>query len=448
VLALALAVSSSAYAQRPRPDRPYRGLFGGNGSDPANAQQFDLNASLYGAYDDNVLADRSPAGFDPRYQKSGGYGGGSLSLDYTANGRRADVDLSAGTLYRNYPSNHQLSGFSYLASVGLSVRLNGRTTVRATESGNYTPYYAFGAFTALTDVTPGEIVPSVPDYPLVKQALLSYTSAAALDYRMSRRATLAADYYVQNTDYTESDVRFRSWSAGAMWSYRLSSRATARIGYHYRHAVSPFYYANQPIVGHDADVGVDYSRALSFSRKTTYGFSTGSSIFRSFSPVGAVITTTDWQYKTHFTLIGNAYLNREIGRSWNVRLEYRRGLQFVQSFPDPLFSDSVTATARGYLGERSQLHFMATYSNGDVGVALTGRTYDTYAGVASYQYALGRMFAIFAEYDYYHYQFDPSVPLPPGVNRGLNRGAGRVGLNLWLPLLRAGKREQGTGDRD
>ena len=44
---------------------------GGNGADPNSTQQLDLNVSLLGAYDDNVLADRSQAGLDPRFQKNG-----------------------------------------------------------------------------------------------------------------------------------------------------------------------------------------------------------------------------------------------------------------------------------------------------------------------------------------------------------------------------------------
>ena len=56
--------------------------------------------------------------------------------------------------------------------------------------------------------------------------------------------------------------------------------------------------------------------------------------------------------------------------------------------------------------------------------------------MAGYQFALNKFVALSADYNYYHYVFDPTVVLPAGVGRGLNRQSVRVGLNLWLPLLR------------
>jgi hypothetical protein len=426
---------SPAFAQRPRPERPYRGLFGGNGADPNSAQQFDLNVSLSGAYDDNVLADRSQGGVDPRFQKSGGYGSGSVSLDYTRRAGRATFDVTGGTSYRYYPSIKQMNGFNSFASIGLAVKLSSRTDFRATESASYSPFYSFGGFPGLFPSATGDVAPISPDYPLLEQAAISLFSSASIEHRLTARSSVSADYSLSYIDYRNRNQPFRNWSAGAKYSYRLTSRASLRLGYHYRKGTYGLYYGNQPIVGHDIDVGIDYSRALSFSRKTTYGFSTGSSIYRSFSPSGTVVIA-DWQYKTHYMVTGSAYLNRQIGRSWNARLNYQRGLQFVQGFPDPFFSDSVTATVGGFAGTRSRLNFSAAYTNGNVGINITGRNYVTYMGVASYQFALARWAALFADYDYYHYVFDKTVPLPPGMNRGLDRQSVRGGMNLWLPLLR------------
>jgi hypothetical protein len=435
-LVVVLSVCAApAQAQRPRPDRPYRGLFGGNGADPNSAQQLDVNVSLSGAYDDNVLADRGQGGLDPRFQKSGGYGGGSVSLDYTRRAGRATFDFTGGTSYRYYPSIREMNGFNSFGSIGLSVKLTSRTDFRLTESASYSPYYSFGGFPGLAPYAPGDIAPISPDYPLLQQAAISLFSSASIEHRLTPRASLSADYLLNYVDYRGQNQPFRNWGAGGRFSYRLSSHASARLGYHYRRGTYGAYYANRPIDGHDIDVGIDYNRALSFSRTTTFGFSTGSSIYRSFSP-SSTTTLADWQYRTHYMVTGNAYLNRQIGRSWNARLSYQRGLQFVQGFPDPFFSDSVTASVGGFADARSRLNFTAAYSNGAVGVAIGGRNFTTYTGVASYQLALVRWAALFADYSYYHYIFDPTVPLPPGMNRGLDRQSVRGGLNLWLPLLR------------
>jgi hypothetical protein len=132
---------------------------------------------------------------------------------------------------------------------------------------------------------------------------------------------------------------------------------------------------------------------------------------------------------------GNAYLNRQVGRSWDARLEYRRGMQFVEGFPDPFFSDTVSTTLEGFAGPRTRLSFGATYTSGDVGV-LTDRSYDTYNANAHAQLAATRWLAFYADYFFYHYKFAPGVVLPFGIGRGLDRNGVRVGVNLWAPLLR------------
>jgi hypothetical protein len=80
--------------------------------------------------------------------------------------------------------------------------------------------------------------------------------------------------------------------------------------------------------------------------------------------------------------------------------------------------------------------FTAAYTNGEVGISTNARPYTTANGLASYQVALTRLAALFADYNYYHYLFDPSIQLPPGMSRSLDRNSVRVGVNLWLPLLR------------
>ena len=281
-LALALSVCLPAFAQRPRPERPYRGLFGGNGADPNSTQQLDLNISLFGAYDDNVLADRGQGGVDPRYQQSGGYGNSTLSLDYTKRLGRASFDFTGGTSYRYYPSIKEFNGFSYFASLGFSAKLGNRTTLNATESGSYMPFFTFSPFSGVTPVDPGTVAPIDPQQPLVNQAATMLSSTAALEHRLTPRNTLSADYSFAYADYQNRDKPFRNWAVGGQYRYRLSPRATLKLGYHFRRGTLGFYNTlDEPVDSHDLDVGVDYSRPLSRSRKTTVGFSTGSTIYRS-----------------------------------------------------------------------------------------------------------------------------------------------------------------------
>ncbi len=436
VAVLALVVCAApASAQRARPDRPYRGLFGGNGANPNSAQQLDLNFSLFGAYDDDVMADRGQSSLDSRFQKSGNYEVGTISLDYSRRAGRATFDFTGGTTYRYYPSIKQMDGANSFVSVGLTVKLSPQTDFRATESASYSPFYSLGAIPGPITPPPGEVAPIGSDYPLLSNSALSLYSSASLEHRLTPRSSLSADYSLNYVDSRYSAQTFRNWGAGGRYSYRVTSTLGVHLGYHYHRALSALYYANRPIDGHDIDVGIDYSRALSFSRKTTVGFTTGTSIYRSFTPNGA-LTSTDWLYKTHYLVTGSAYLNRQMGRSWTGRLSYERGLQFVQGLGNPFFADSVSASVGGFAGSRSHLTFSAAYTNGQVGIAMTGQGYGSYLGVTDYQFALSRFVALSASYSYYHYLFDPTVPLPTGMNRGMNRQSVRVGLNLWVPLLR------------
>jgi hypothetical protein len=412
--------AAPASAQRPRPDRPYRGLFGGNGADPNSAQQLDLNVSLSAAYDDNVLASTGQIGIDPRFQQSGNYENGTISLDYTRRGKRATIDFTGGGSYRYYPSSGEMNGYSSFASVGVSAKLSPMTDVKATESASYLPFYSLGA---IPGGTPGQITPILSDYPLVQDSAISVSSSASIDHRVTQRASFSADYLAQYTKYRASDRTYDNWTAGGGYGYKLSGRTSMRLGYHYVRSGYLIAGVSQPTEGHNLDFGMDYTKPLSPSRAMTFGFTVGTSIYKSLS-------------QTHYLVTANGYLSRQISRSWSGNLSYNRGVQYVPGFASPFFSDSVTAGLSGFVDRRSSLHLNASYSNGQAGIGTTGQGFKTYSGVAGYQFALNRFIALTADYNYYHYIFDSSVVLPVGLNRGLNRQSIRGGLTLWLPLLR------------
>ena len=434
ILAL-LVCAAPASAQRLRPDRPYRGLFGGNGADPDSKQQFDLNVSLFGAYDDNVLGNVSQSALDPRFQQNGRYGGGTASLDYTRRTRRVTFDFTGGTSYRYYPSLRQLNSATSFASAGFSAKLSPRTDLRATESVSYLPFYSFGAVPGLTTASPGDVAPINPDYPLLQQTAISLSSSASLDHRLTPRASFAADYMIQYTDYRPGNQLFGNWAVGGALSWKMTRHAAARFGYHYDRGTTGLPGAGQGTnEGHTVNLGIDFSHPLSPLRTMTYGFSVGTSRYTYLTSAG---TTPSASLSTsHLLVTATGYLNRQISRSWTAGLSYNRGVQYVQGFSSPFFSDSVSANLSGFAGPRSRLNFTAAYSSGQVGIATSGQGYSTYSGVAGYQVAMGRFMALFADYNYYHYVFDPTVALPAGMNRGLNRQSVRVGVNLWVPLLR------------
>src|SRR5436190_18280504 len=67
--------------------RPYRGIFGSPPT-PGTAQALDFTASLYGAYDDNVYADRAGIALADPLRKSGWFGGLETGMNYVQHTRR------------------------------------------------------------------------------------------------------------------------------------------------------------------------------------------------------------------------------------------------------------------------------------------------------------------------------------------------------------------------
>ncbi len=434
VAVLALVVCA-APADAQQASRPYRGLFGGSGQGP---QSLGLNMSFFGAYDSNVLASQPTGNVDPRYQQSGGYGGATASLDYNRNVGQTVFDFSGGTSYRYYPSYKAMNGANSFASAGLSTKLSPRTTLKATESAAYSPYYSLGALPGAPPGQTGDVAPINPEYPLLQQSIISLYSSGSLAYQTSARSSFAADYSINYRDYRSRDSHYSNWLAGGTYSYLMTRYTSAQFAYHYgegRYPLMAVSGGTRSDRSHNVSFGMSYTLPISPSRSMTMGFAVGTSIYSTIGPAG---TTPADNYSASNRVIwtGSAYLSRQIARSWSGSVSYTRGLQYVTGFSGPFYSDSVSASLGGYMGSRGHLTLGGAYSSGQVRPVGTGYGYGTYSGRVNYQLALGRYLATFVEYGYYHYLFDQTVLLPTGINRGVNRQSAQVGLNLWLPLFR------------
>jgi hypothetical protein len=429
-----LVVCLPAFAQRPRPDRPYRGLFGGNGANPNSSQQLDVSLSFFGSYDDNVLATTAQGVGDPRFQQSGGYGSGSLSLDYTKKAGGASFDFSGGTSYRYYRSLEELNGFNSFASIGLSAKLSAKTDLRLSESLSYTPYYSFTGVPGLRPPGPGDIVPNNPDNPLAEEPAWSAYSSASIVRRLSPRSSLSGDYTFSYTDYSSRDLPYRNWSAGGEYSYRLSTRASARGLYHYRRGVSGLYYQNQPIDTQEMQAGFSYTKRLSPSRTMTMSVTLGPSVYRTYVPASTAGAPAE--KVTQYPFVGSASVMTQLARTWSLGVNYSRGMQYTPGFADPFFSNYVAGSLTGFVNDRVRLTFSGGYNTGSVGYSVPGRGYDTATASASYQHALTRWAALFVNYGYYRYLFEQGVALPGSLGPGQHRNSISVGVSLWAPLLR------------
>src|SRR4029453_14476174 len=109
-LATALAVhlaAGTAVAQESRPERPYRGIFGGAVGSSSAEESLSLNGSLGGGYRPNVLANATDAGIGtgtgrPTDSRGGGYGMMAGGINYSRSKPSFNFGASANANARYY----------------------------------------------------------------------------------------------------------------------------------------------------------------------------------------------------------------------------------------------------------------------------------------------------------------------------------------------------------
>jgi hypothetical protein len=99
-----------------------------------------------------------------------------------------------------------------------------------------------------------------------------------------------------------------------------------------------------------------------------------------------------------------------------------------------LTSDAVAAGVEGLLTERIDVGLQAGLSRGDV-FGADRETYEAATGTLRLGVALSRVLAVFSELYYYRY-LGTQGALIIETSGGLERYGVRVGLGLWLPIIR------------
>lgn len=416
--------------------RPYRGLFGSPG-DPNAPQSLTLSASLFGAYDDNVTAEFTgidrPNRLDPRLHRRGAYYGANAGLQYalSRSSRGISFGLSSNAFANTYRIERETKVVPHASLTGnLGIALGRRSSLQLLQQAIYSRYYRFQLFPSELGADDDGALAGDPDLELFARTALRYSTGVGLEHRLTQRSSLAANYTFGQVDY--QDDRFADWRSHAAsfgYNHRLSTNASLNLGYGYRTAMATGS-ERRPRELHDLNIGVDYSRALSFSRRTSVRFGTGSSI-----TVSERLNVSDSDPRARFNLLGNVGLTHELGRTWTAYATYRRGLNFREGFDEPFLTDAVSTGLAGFITQRLDLSFMAGWSYATQNVGRSN-SYDAFVASAHARYALGRYLALFARYVYYRYDFGDDIPLDPGLVPSLDRRGVRVGLTTSIPLIR------------
>jgi hypothetical protein len=421
--------------QMPRIERPYRGLFASGLSE--TGQSLVANATLGGGYDDNILFEASQigggGGVNPLIGQSGPIGSADGSLNYTLNTSRVSLGSSFGTMFRYFPGTRDPSLVAHGADVNANIRITRRTSLTAGQNVRYQPYMfasIFSPFQAPSLVPFESPALGQPNPPRIDQATsrevyLSSNSALSLEHNFTPRLTFGTGYQLFWSDTAYLGGRFTTHRGNAGFRYALSKGLGVRAGYVYQHGRYPL--ANNVAQSQSVDAGLDYNKALSFSRRTTLSFATGTS-------------AVTYGGSTSFQATGFARLNHEIGRTWAAYGGFSRSVQFVDLFLAPVVYSSLDAGFGGLVNRRVEFQSGIWTSIGNVDQPNAAAYFDTFLAGANLSVALTTYMRLGAYYAFYRYRFDEFAFLPAGVPRNVDRQSVRIQMSLWAPLMQRARR--------
>jgi hypothetical protein len=346
-------------------------------------------------------------------------GVGTASLGYSLRRSRVGLSATASSSAFYYDQAGADLIYSHGASASQRVQLGRSTTLVATETARREPFrldrlfpgagsFSFGAPSGLpTDTFAGS------------EKNLDLGANVDLHQQVSERVSMNAGYSYSSNDWDSNRRVFQGGRAGL--GIGFGRGVTMRLGYGYYQSEYRETDARR-VDHHNIDAGLDYSGAISLSRRTALSFSTGSMAIRD-------------RDEMHVRLTGRARLSREIGRSWVAAVEYNRDAFYVDQFSEVVFSDAASFSLGGLINRRLSFHSGVGASMGEVGFGSSSNGAHSVYGRAGVTTALTRKTAVGVDYNYYFHSFGEGITLPSGVVRDIDRHSVRAYITVWAPLM-------------
>ena len=416
--------------------RPYRAVFGGAGKRTDLTRTFDFNGSVQEAYDEDRLTEVAAPGASRLADSDGFYSGLVGDLAFRRKGGRLEAVVNGGANARYYSDLKRLLASDYHAGAGLSARMSPRTQLRVDQAFSYAPVDLLGVFIGALPPGLGDVAPVSTDYAVNDNRSYANSTSGQISRRLSSRSDFTVNGNAKLTRFLADRAgnnRFRELGAGGAYAYRLNAGASLRLGYGYRGAE----YRGQGASAvssnpaeHALDIGIDFHRTLSDSRRTAFTLKTGSALLQAPTPSNTLISSRQLR------VLIDGSISRQMGETWQVIGSYRRGSDLEEGLASPIFSDAWTVSTNGFLSRRADFTSALSYSTGEPSLATTSQTFTTYTGNARLRVALNQRWATTAEYVNYFYDFSKTPQLAQGFNPRFSRNLFRVGLSLWVPFGR------------
>jgi hypothetical protein len=370
---------------------------------------------------------------DPTAELSGGFATLFTGTgDYRWAGSRVQIAATGTSALRYYAELDSIGTVSHTVAVGMNADLGGRTKLMVNQMAAYSPSYLYGVFPqdGVTEV--GDVIPSAPEYDVSNSESYSYGTTLTLTRGLSRRNSISAMGELQYTDFARStalrrDVNFQR--AGLTFVRTMGRHSTMRIGYDYR--TGQFGY--DPFAGTEAgarsseniiQVGAEYTRPISATRRMVVGFNLGSTAI---DRPGA---------GRSYRFLGEGTANLQFARMWQGVANFQRTLEYVPGFTTPLFLTGVNGRIEGRVSRRLTVVTSSGYSSGESAIPGDTLTFRTYTASARLQQDLTRTLAAYVEYLYYFYDIQGTTQHTPFLLPTMERNSVRVGVTLWVPAFR------------
>ncbi len=401
----------SAAAQAAAPDGP--------GSD------LMLSGSVFGGYDTDITG---AAPIEEDVPTDAANSGMIVSADYRNRTEKIAFGVRGNVDSRFYLTDQPVNATSYAGSASVGAQIASRLRVDGFATVSYSPQFVFSLLPD-TSGLPNNLPFPTQDYGLSLRDSVNRTLSANATLQVTKRSSFTVSYGRNKYNYIDDNYDMTSRTYGGLYSHTVSRYASLRLGYSETKANYPAFLGapRHDLTQRSIDAGIDYSRPLSVSRRTTVGFGTGSA-------------TVDNGVETFFTVTADAYVRHQLARRWRLNAAYSRGLGVVGGFSEPFFADSVSVDVHGEAANRMIFTASTGFSNGNVGLGSAADNYKSVQASMRFETAVKRdRVNAFVSYLYYGYTFQDAIFIAPGVPPRVSRHGIRGGLVVRMPVFQERK---------
>jgi hypothetical protein len=427
-----------------RAPRTVPGLFGGRPPSPdpeRTHQELALDASVLGGYDDNF----TPGGGEPSQLLLTGRSTASTYADAALRYWRGRAARSIEIEGRGYTTWYDVQ--SHGSSLGAGLRMVGSSTlgrhdrIEVADALGYDPLLTLGGFGVLRQDLGIDPVPGTSALQgLTNIRTLNNSLTTSLRHQWGQRSNTSIGYSFGLQNYLDpGGLDTQTQTANVMHEQQISRRVSLRGTY--VRSNSNYTSASGDVRPNDndsVDGGVSYDKPLSRTRHLTFSVTAGA------IHVATVSTATEKPI-SYWMPSGSGTARIDIGRTWGLSANYRRGVTVLESVSFESFStDSAMVRTGGQLGRHVDLAVSGAFSNGRSGESTSSGTYQTFVATTQARVLVGRCCATVLHYSRYDYRLH-NVEVAAGFPTQFDRNAIRVGFQVYLPLY--GSQTSGAGRR-